>query len=614
MTTDIQSTDLDFTQIKESLKTFFEGKSQYADYNFEGAALNNLLDVLAWNTHYNALVANMAINESFLETAQLRSAVVTHAQSLGYFPKSKTASQVTVQITTNLSSFVGNPPDTITLPAGTKFNAVVDGVTYVFQTRQAYMATNDGLGSYSFIDEAGSRNLKLYEGEEIIKTFFVPAADTQPIYVIPDDSMDTETVLVKVFENQNSSNFVTYTDLKDAIRITSTSQYYLMREAPNQNYELQFGSADALGTTPIAGNKIEVNYLRVNGSEANGARIFTPQTRITVSSQNFSLSVIAQERSRGGSDRESINSIRTSAPLNYASQRRAVTKQDYEALITANNSSISAVAAWGGEENDPVNYGKIYLSLIYTDEDLDSDSKLIVQADITDNIIAPLATMSIDPVFITPQTIDLALTVEYDINPNKTSLTTQWITNQIHSKIQEYFTNNLKTFDGVFRRSALIEQIDNLNDAILSTSITVQTVNTFTPTLGLNKSYRIDFTEQIAEPDKDTYTVTSDIFVVDNQNVRIRNRLGTAILELVNAAGTTVIQRNIGSYSPNSGRVIIDSLTVQNLLSGNTEIKIITVPRNQRVIRPIRNYIIDLDDDLIVIAPNVDFETTRVSL
>jgi hypothetical protein len=238
MTTDIQSTDLDFAQIKESLKTFFEGKSQYADYNFEGAALNNLLDVLAWNTHYNALVANMAVNESFLETAQLRSAVVTHAQSLGYFPKSKTSSQATVRITTNLSSFVGNPPDTITLPAGTKFNAVVDGITYVFQTRQAYTATNDGLGSYSFVDATGSTNLKLYEGEEVTKTFFVPAADTQPIYVIPDDSMDTETVLIKVFENQNSSDFVTYTDLKDAIRITSTSQYYLMREAPKSELRI----------------------------------------------------------------------------------------------------------------------------------------------------------------------------------------------------------------------------------------------------------------------------------------------------------------------------------------------------------------------------------------
>jgi hypothetical protein len=613
MATNIQSSDLDFNSIRESLKTYFEQSDEFADYNFEGSGLANILDVLAWNTHQNALVANMAINESFLETAQLRSSVVTHAQSLGYFPKSITSAKAIVKISVDLSSYEGEAPSTLTLPAGTKFNTTVDNVSYVFQTRTSYTATDDGSNTFKFVDENGSENLEIFEGTEVTKTFLVPSKTTQPIYIIPDDKLDTATIKVNVFENQNSTSFEAYTDIKDAIRITSNSRYYLLREAPNQHYELQFGPEASFGSSPSAGNKIEVNYLRSNGAASNGARSFVPQNSYTIDSQSFNISVTTQSRAGGGSARESIEKIRTSAPLSYASQRRLVTKQDYEALIASNYTSVSEVAAWGGEENNPVDYGKIYLSLIYEDG-VDSDSKISIKSDITDNLITPLATMSIDPVFVDTKTIDLALTCEYDVNPNKSNLIPRAISGDIRSRIQTYFNENLNTFNGVFRRSALTDVIDSISDAILSSSISVKMVNTFTPTIGVNKSYTIDYTEELAEPDNDDYIITSELFTVNNRSVKLRNKLGSTVIQLVNSAGTEIVQRNVGSYSPASSRITIDSLTIQGLQPNRTKIKVIAVPRNQRVIRPIRNYTIGLDNDLTIIEPNIDFETTRVAL
>jgi len=614
MATNIQSTDLDFDAIKENLKTYFQAQDEFSDYNFEGAALSNILDVLAWNTHFNALTANMAINESFLQTAQLRSAVVTHAQSLGYFPKSKTSARATVRISVDLSGYVGTRPDTLTLPSGTKFTSTVDGSSYVFQTRTAYSATDDGFGVFNFVDENGSTSLKIYEGKEITKTFLVPARSTQPVYVIPDDSMDTETAVVRVFANQNTTNFEPYSDIRHAIRITASSAYYILREAPNQHYELQFGPDNTFGKSPSAGNKIEVNYLRVNGEDANGARIFVPQESFVVDGQEFSLNVIREEVASSGSDRESVEKMRANAPLNYASQRRMVTTSDYEALITSEFSTVSSVSAWGGEENDPVDYGKVYLSILYEDENVDSDSKTVIQEDIRENLIEPLATMSIDPVFIEPTIVSIAITCRYDFNPNKSELTAQATNTVIRNEIKSYFNENLKSFGGNFRKSELTARIDDLNDAILSTQVDIRLVQGFEPLVGTSKSYNIIFPSQIANPDKDEITLNSSIFVYDGQNARFKNKLGTNVIQVVAEGTNAVLNSNVGTYSDSRGTVNIDAVEIDSLLSGDSEIKLIVTPNNQSTVKPIRNYILDLENDLTNIIPTIDYQTTRTAL
>lgn len=200
MTTTISSTELDFNSIKTSLKNFLAAKDEFNDYNFEGAGLNNLLDVLAYNTHYNGLIANFALNESYLSTAQMRSSLVSIAEGIGYIPKSKVASFASVQLSVNVGA-LANRPVTLSLPSGTKFTSTVDDITYTFQTTQTVTGTDNGYGLYQMLTIDGSNKITIKEGTAKVKTFFVGADSLDDVYVIPDKSIDTETAVVKVFES-----------------------------------------------------------------------------------------------------------------------------------------------------------------------------------------------------------------------------------------------------------------------------------------------------------------------------------------------------------------------------------------------------------------------------
>lgn len=611
MVTNVESTDLDFETIRSNLKTYFAATDQFSDYNFEGSALANILDVLAYNTHFNALTANMAINESFLETAQLRPSIVTHALSLGYFPKSKTASRATVNLSLNLNSYVGTPPDTITLPSGFKFTGSVEGVSYTFQTRQSYTATNNGFNQYTFVDENESADLTIYEGDEITRTFLVPSASDKRIYVIADDSVDHDTLNVKVFENTSTTAYVSYENIQHAIRITDTSRYYIFKEAPNGYYELQFGEG-SLGLTPSTGNKITVTYLSVSGEAANGVRAFVPQSNVNVNGQSFGLSVTAVTNSISGAEKQSIESIRLNAPLNYASQRRMITKNDYQTLIQSTYPTLVDVVTWGGEENIPVDYGKIYISIEYPESFTDTE-KQAVKDDITNNLITPLSTMSIRPEFVDPIDLYLELICNFDFNPNLTSITSQATGDQIINEIQNYFSENLESFESIFRRSNLLSKIDDLSESILSTAIAVKMNRRFIPNLSLNRSYDITFPVEIANPSSEFYTITSSKFIYNSTVCTIRNLLGSNTLQIVNESGT-VIERNIGSYSSSNGTIRLDSFLPSSILNGVNYIKISAVPANQATVRPLRNYIIKLDEDLSRAIATIDYQNQRVTL
>ena len=253
MATTIRSSDLDFDTIKSRLKEFLQKKSEFADYDFEASGLSNILDVLAYNTHLNGLTANFALNESFLNTAQLRSSLVSHAEALGYNPKSFTSAEAKL----NLSYTINNTdrPTTITLLKNTPFTTSVDGVSYTFQTRSNFTATDNGSGVYEFVDDAGSPDISVFEGTIKTKTFFVGDTSDSQIYVIPDITMDTSTIQVNVFETATSTTAVdTYTNISKAVRITSTSTHYQIKEVPNGFYEIIFGD---LSSSPpkIVGTK-----------------------------------------------------------------------------------------------------------------------------------------------------------------------------------------------------------------------------------------------------------------------------------------------------------------------------------------------------------------------
>ena len=340
----VTSTQLDFTEIKNKLKTYLAQDTQFSDYNFEASGLSNILDVLAYNTHFNALTANFALNESFLSTAQLRSSVVSHAATLGYAPRSRTASRAEVQLSINLNG-VANRPSSVIIGAGTSFTSSVGDITYTYQTIEDYVATDNGSGLYQFLNTAGSLTIPLFEGTLKTKTFYVGEVGERQLYVIPDDTIDTSTAAVNVFDTTNGASFSAYTSINTAVSVTSTSRYYSINEAPNGYYELNFGDGISFGRAPVAGNKIVVSYLSCLGAEANGGSTFTPTSQVSVLGSGYNLSITTITNSVTGAPKQSIESVRQNAPIAFAAQQRLVTADDYRAIIQSNFSTVTDAIA-----------------------------------------------------------------------------------------------------------------------------------------------------------------------------------------------------------------------------------------------------------------------------
>lgn len=614
MATNITSTALDFQNIKEKLKTYLANQDEFSDYDFEGAGLSNILDVLAYNTHFNGLIANFALNEAFLNTAQLRSSVVGHAEVLGLTVRSKTSSQVSLKVSLDLSSAV-TKPDSIDLPAYTSYTTTVDGTSYTFYTIQKYTATDDGTGVYVFVNDDGEESILAYEGEIVTKTFYVGETDDYQVYVIPDVNMDTATAVVDVYDSTTSSSYTTYTELSQAITVNSTSTYYTIREAPNGFFDLQFGDGVTFGKAPAVGSKIVVKYLRAGGAAANGSSSFSSSSDITVDSIDYTQTVVTLSKSTAGAEKQSIESVRQNAPIAFAAQQRLVTPLDYEGLIQSKFTSVRSVKAWGGEDNIPLDYGKMFISLQF-DDDVTEASKTTVKANIQTQLTDNLSIGSITPEFVDPENVYLEPTVIFEYDPDLTGLTAGNMENRVKTKIVNYVNTNMNIFGKVFRRSILLADIDEMDNALLSSKMDLKVQLRLTPTFGSTAyAYDLKFPVPIALPDDVNYIIRSENFVhSDGTTAYIRNKLKTSNLQLINATTGAVISDNIGSYKNTNGVVSISSLSPLSVLSGNTYIKFSATPANQSVIRPLRNYIIKIDAQKTVAAALKDDQNTKVSL
>ena len=589
-TTNIQSTRLDFNNIKNRLKTYLVAKTEFTDYDFEASGINNILDVLAYNTHFNGLTANFALNESFLNTAQLRSSVVSHAETLGYTPRSISASVAYVNLSLDLSG-VSNRPSTIDIPRYTSFTSTVADVSRTFRTLANYTATDDGLGTYNVLTAEGSTSIPIYQGTEKTKTFFVGDISDRQLYVIPDNTIDTKTIDVKVYTSSTSSDYTSYTLLDTATSVTQDSTYYAIHEAPNTFYELHFSDGVTFGRSPIAGNKIVISYLSTVGSLANGGTVFTPVSPVTVNSVNYTLAMATVSNSASGADKQSIESIRQNAPISFATQQRLVTADDYKALILKNYSVASDAIAWGGQDNDPIEYGKVFVSIKYVDDTAEA-TKTATEESITTNLVEKLGIMSITAGYVEPITTYVTTGTEYRMNPDATGFTKNTLSSKIQTVIDDYFIANLKVFGKSFRRSNLLASIDNIDPGILNSKIDVTMNQRITPILGTSQSHTVTFPVSLQAADDINLTVTSSGFFFNSVLCSIKNVLGSTKLQVVDSTNTAVVD-NVGSFDA-SGVVSLVGLTVDSI-PGGTYIKIKAVPSNQSTITPLRNYVLDND-------------------
>ena len=598
MVTTIRSTDLDFTTIKNNLKLSLKNNTEFADYNYEGSGLSNLLDVLAYNTHYNALIANMALNESYLTTAQLRSSVVSLAEAIGYMPASKAASSATVNLSVNTGNLAGRP-SVLTLPRGTQFNTTVDDIAYTFETIGTISATDDGFGLYTFKDNLDLADITIKEGTNIRKTFIVSENSIDTTYVIPDKNIDTTTAFVSVYDDLNTTNFVTYTDLKQADTIDDESKVYILRETPNGFYELSFGDGFTLGKAPAAGNKIVVEYLSTNGPIANGATSFTPLAQVNVvtaaGTNSYNLTTTTVTKSVSGSDAETLESIRKNAPFSYASQNRMVTAVDYATLVKRNfGYLIKDIQAYGGEDAVRKEYGVVFMSIVFKDD--------VTQATIDKtkgDILAlgkQLQVITFDIKFQDPDITFLETEVRFQFNPKFTSSSVQEIQNRVDDVVTNYFTDNTGLFDQSFRRSNMLALVDDVDPSVLSSRADLKLQKRFVPFIGTTESVELRYASPIAEPNDEKTVIRSTPFFLDGNRVEIRNKLDSYKLQLHATSTDTVLVDNIGEYAPSTGIINLVGIRVDSIIGGVNYIKITADAANMSVSSPGQNQIVVYDE------------------
>lgn len=653
MATTIRSSKLDFTTIKNNLKTYLANQEDFKDYNFEASALSNILDVLAHNTHMNALIANFALNESFLSTAQLRSSVVSLSENIGYIPDTKTSSQALTRIYFTTTT---TPRDAIiVLPAYTAFSTTVDNVGYTFRTVEQYTATDDGTGFYEFKTSSGSNKIPLYEGSLRKKTFLVGEYVDNPVYVIPDGSLDADTVAVNVYASSTGTQATPYQNIINATSINAQSTIYILKEAPNGFYELSFGDGSTFGVAPAAGSRIEVQYLQTAGADANGATTFTPVKQLSTGGITATLSVTTFSNSVGGDVKETVESIRKKAPFQYATQNRMVTADDYSSLILRKYSTlIKDIVSYGGQDDLLPEFGAVFSSILFED-DVDVSRQEETKRAIID-LAKQLSIVSFNLRFTDPETTYVELDTYFQFNPNLTSETINATKTAIEAITSNYFTTNTGKFKQAFRRSNLLSLVDNYSGAVLSSRANVRMQRRFTPSspnlitvinnltlsslttdqinyvvelvtkqkykkaatflttnnyttsnytvtlnalsqAGVTNSQTLRYAAPIAIPDDDQYIITSSNFTYLGSEGFIRNTLRSTNLEIVNAAGTTVLQDSIGSYDASKGVVTINYFNPSGISGGLTQVKLSAVPANQSAIAPERN-------ELLVYDPN----------
>jgi hypothetical protein len=474
----LQITNLDFGDIKSSLKTFLSQQDTLQDYNFDGSALSVLVDLLAYNTQYNAYYLNMVANEMFLDSAIQRGSVVSHAKLLNYVPQSAVAPKATVQITVN-----GVTTNTLTLPKFAPFiSEAIDDVNYTFLTTDA-STVNVTSNTATFNDVVISQG--------IASSFsFTYNSTTNPkqLFEIPDASIDTATLIVSVQDSTSNSATEIFNLSTDYINLAPTSKVYFLEEGQNGFYKIYFGDG-ILGKSLVNGNIVNVSYVSTSGTLSFGANSFSSMASIGGFSNVVVTSISSATQ---GSDKESIDSIKFTAPKAFAAQGRAVTKEDYIYLIQNNSTNlpIDSVSVWGGEENDPPVYGQIFcavkpaggFTLTPTQK-----QKLISE------VIKPISVMTVTPTVVDPDYTFVKIDAKVLYDAKKTNLTGNQVQTAVVSAIESFASSTLNTFNSVFKLPELISNIQQANPAIITNECDVRLQKKFYPKLNSRSTYILDF-------------------------------------------------------------------------------------------------------------------------
>jgi len=528
----LQITELDFDTIKTNLKSFLKQQTEFQDYDFEGSGLNVLVNLLAYNTHYNAYYLNMVANESFLDTALLRDSVVSHAKTLGYIPHSKTASTAVI----NLTIDSGNSTlDTLTIPKGYVFNSdLIDKRIFNFVVMDENTVTKSNT-SYHF------ENLNIKEGELTTYTYtYDEASNPKSVFLLPDADIDTSTITVIVKPSASNTTSTVYNKVTDILDVTAASEVFYLQESKGGKYQIYFGDG-TVGKKLDDGSVVAVTYLLTNGNLANKATGFS-QTSAIGGYTNSTIEVLSV--AAGGSDRETVEEIKTSSPLQFTTQNRLVTIKDYESYIKKNYPSIDSLSVWGGEDEVPAVYGKVLISLkpkanYYITE--------IEKTRILNEIIKPKSIVSVSAEIRDPEFLFILLntTVKYD--SKRTTLSETILKSTIRNAIISYRDTNLNKFSSIFALSKLQDSIDSISlNGIIGSETVVRLQRRFQPEIGLTSNYKINFGVPLRRGTITNKMTSTEFVTVDNIGVS-----RTAILEEIPQSSTGISSIEISNAGYN---------------------------------------------------------------
>ena len=592
MATKLQVTELDFDDIKSNLKTYMKNQTEFTDYDFEGSGLSTIIDLLAYNTHYLAMNANMAVNEAFLDTATLRSSVVSHAKTLGYTPRSARASIAYVDV--SLNSFTGS---SATIAKGTKFTTQIDGSTYGFVVN-ASQTVSPVNGITRFV------NLPIYEGSLVTAKYTTDTANLDKKYMVTDARADTTTLKVSIQNSISDVTTTTYTLATDISQVTAASNVYFLQESEKGKYEVYFGDG-IIGTKPSDGNIVILEYIVTNKRKANGASTFSGTT---VSGES-DVTITTLVKATGGAEPETIDSIKYNAPLDYSSQGRAVTTQDYKTIVPQVYADAQAIQVWGGEDNNPPRYGQVYLAIktksgvVLTQAQKDSIVKLLDKYNVA----------SVRPTIVDPETTKLRLAVNVKYNANATTKTATTIGTNVTAVLTSYNTSDLAQFDGLFRFSKLSRLIDATDSSILSNITTLKIEKTITPVFNTSSQYILDFSNALYNPHSGHNTLgggvvsSSGFTIAGNANTLYLDDDGAGnIRTYYNVGGTTrtYVNSTAGTINYSTGLITIPSLTIATTVNTNS-IQVVTQPKSNDIV-PVRNQLLEIDFANSTVTAEVD--------
>jgi hypothetical protein len=574
----IRVTELDFDQIKSNFKNYLKGQTEFQDYDFEGSGVSVLLDILAYNTHYNAMYANLAMNEAFLDSASKRNNVVSHAKSLGYIPISAKSAQATVNIT------VINPidsPDTLTLAAQSQFTTSVNKVDYNFFNRNAISITPVN-GTYTFTD------VVITEGTPLRFQYIANAGMS---YIIPNAGVDLSTLTVRVQDSTSTAGYVVFNRSEDLTLVKPDDTVYFVKEIDNELYEVYFGDG-ITGRAVVPGNVVSLDYFVSNKEAPNNAKAFTFNGSISGGTVVVTTTSMAQ----GGSSIESIDSIKFNAPRSYAAQNRAVTAEDYRVILPTLYPNIESVNVWGGEEQDPPQYGKVFISIKpKSGETLTTSTKEIIK----NSILRRKNIVSISPEIVDPDFLYIIVKTAVYYNPLQTEKNTDTLKTLINNVINKYDNDDLRKFGGMFRYSKLSRLVDNTDVAITSNITNILMMKVITPVFNAKAKYNITFNNPIHTSGSADEAIKSSAFYVTStdQPVYIDDD-GAGNLRLFYYTGLNTkvfINKTLGTVNYTTGKLVINDLVI--ISAPNNEILIDCVPDSNDIVS-VRNQIVAIRQNL----------------